>query len=149
MNEHTSSRKQEEDVIDTFVGPHPGEREHRYVVGSLHIVERIFLLVVAIMTVFAAGQLIVEVWKTGVVVLADILLMFLFTEVIAMAAVFYSARRATFIYPIFIAITALARLVVLQSKEMAPENIVFETGAILLLAIAAMILSRREMGRLG
>jgi protein PsiE len=47
-----------------------------------------------------------------------------------------------FIYPIFIAITALARLIVLQGKDMAPENIAFEAGAILLLAIAAVVIVR-------
>ena len=67
--------------------------------------------------------------------LADILLMFLYTEVIGMIAVFYGGKESPFVYPIFIAITALARLIVLQGKTMAPENIVFEAGAILLLAL--------------
>jgi protein PsiE len=68
--------------------------------------------------------------------------MFLYTEVIGMIAVFYTGRGSPFIYPIFIAITALARLIVLQGKDMAPENIAFEAGAILLLAIAAVVIVR-------
>ncbi len=51
-------------------------------------------------------------------------------------------QQSPFIYPIFIAITAVARLIVLQGKEMAPVNIVFEAGAILLLSIAALIITR-------
>ncbi|RPF72780.1 phosphate-starvation-inducible E [Aurantiacibacter spongiae] len=119
-----------------------GSRSTRYVLGGLRVVQRAFLALVALMTILAAYQLIVQMTHTGVVVLADILLMFLFAEVIAMTAVFYNEGQATFIYPIFIAITALARLVVLQSKDMAPENIVFETSAILLLALAALLLRR-------
>mgnify|MGYP001057604192 CR=1 FL=1 len=40
------------------------------------------------------------------------------------------------------AMTALARLIVLQGKDMAPENILFEAGAILLLSFAAVIIAR-------
>lgn len=106
------------------------------------LIERFLLLVVAVMTVTAAG---VEVWAVYLsrsIDLADILLMFLYTEVMGMIAVFYAGRGALFVYPIFIAITALARLIVLQGKDMAPENILFEAGAILLLAVAAVTLMR-------
>lgn len=108
--------------------------------NAFQVIERAFLIVVAVMTIVAAG---VEVWRVieaRSVDLADILLMFLYTEVIGMVAVFYTGRGSPFIYPIFIAITALARLIVLQGKDMAPENIVFEAGAILLLALGAVVL---------
>jgi protein PsiE len=70
--------------------------------------------------------------------------MFLYTEVMGMIAVFYTGKGSFFIYPIFIAITAIARLIVLQGKDMAPEKILFEAGAILLLAIAAFVLSNNR-----
>ncbi|MDT7933235.1 MAG: phosphate-starvation-inducible PsiE family protein [Sphingomonadaceae bacterium] len=104
--------------------------------------ERAFLALIALMTLAAAAFEMLRVWRQGEVVLADILLMFLYTEVIGMVAVFYSAKSSPFVYPIFIAITALARLIVLQGKNMAPENIVFEASAILLLAVAAVIIVR-------
>jgi protein PsiE len=63
-----------------------------------------------------------------------------------MIAVFYTGRGSPFVYPIFIAVTALARLIVLQGKDMAPENILFEAGAILLLAIAAVVIVRTGKG---
>ncbi len=113
------------------------------------LVERALLVVIAVMTMAAAGT---EVWRVilaQTVNLADILLMFLYTEVVGMIAVFYSGRGSPFVYPIFIAITALSRLIVLQGKNMAPENIVFEAGAILLLALAAMIILRTEGARSG
>ncbi len=108
--------------------------------------ERALLFVAAIMTFAAAGTEIVTVWERGTINLADILLMFLYTEVIGMIAVFYTGKGSFFIYPIFIAITAIARLIVLQGKDMAPENVLFEAGAILLLAFAALVLSRSARG---
>ena len=106
--------------------PKVSRDEEALVVGGFRLIERGLLIAMALMTVVAAAA---EVW--GVVGLrkidlADILLMFLYTEVIGMIAVFYTGRGSPFTYPIFIAITALSRLIVLQGKEMKPENIVFE-----------------------
>ncbi len=105
-------------------------------------VERLLLIVIAVMTLGAAGIEINRVILERSITLADILLMFLYTEVFAMIAAFYGARESPFVYPIFIAITALARLIVLQGKTMAPENIVFEASAILLLSLSAIIIIR-------
>jgi protein PsiE len=105
-------------------------------------IERSLLVVIAVMTLAAAAFEVQRVIMAQSVNLADILLMFLYTEVIGMIAVFYGGRESPFVYPIFIAITALARLIVLQGKAMAPENIVFEASAILLLSIAALIIAR-------
>lgn len=106
------------------------------------LAEHTLLIAIALMTLTAAGLELVRVVDAQVVNLADILLMFLYTEVLGMIAVFYSGNGSPFVYPIFIAITALARLIVLQGKTMAPENIVFEASAILLLAFAVMVLFR-------
>jgi len=64
-----------------------------------------------------------------------------------MAAVFYSDRQAFFVFPIFIAITALARLIVLQGKEMAPVSILYEAIAILVLTGAAVVITRLNQTR--
>ncbi len=109
-------------------------------------IERGLLMVAALMTIGAAGIEIVGVYRAQTVTLADILLIFLYTEVMGMIAVFYTGRGSPFVYPIFIAVTALARLIVLQGKDMAPENILFEAGAILLLAIAAVVIVRAGKG---
>lgn len=107
---------------------------------GFQLIERLLLIVVAVMTMAAAGHEVWGVYQSRSINLADILLMFLYTEVIGMTAVFYTGRGSPFVYPIFIAVTALARLIVLQGKEMAPENILFEAGSILLLGIAAVII---------
>lgn len=120
----------------------PSPVERALALNSFRIIERFLLLTIAAMTLGAAGFEIYRVVIDRTVNLADILLMFLYAEVIGMIAVFYGGRESPFVYPIFIAITALARLIVLQGKAMAPENIVFEAGAILLLALAAVIIAR-------
>lgn len=111
--------------------------------SAFRLVERALLITTAFLTLAAAGIELGNVFMMRTVTLADILLMFLYLEVIGMIAAFYRGSGGSpFIYPIFIAITALARLIVLQGKDMAPENIVFEAGAILLLSIAALIVLR-------
>lgn len=125
-------------AASSLSAPAPTSRGAR----AFTLVERGLLVVTALMTVAAAGVEIITVWENRTVGLADILLMFLYLEVIGMIAVFYQGEDSPFVYPIFIAMTALARLIVLQGKDMAPENIVFEAGAILLLAIAAAIVMR-------
>ena len=109
---------------------------------GFHLIERVLLVLVAIMTLGGVANELSKIWEAQQIELADILLMFIYTEVIAMVAVFYTGQSATFVFPIFIAITASARLIILQGKEMAPENIVFESSAILLLTIAAVVLIR-------
>lgn len=123
--------------------PQFGPTEGRIAVFGFGLIERVLLVVVAVMTLAAAVHEIRGLFASQTIGLADILLMFLYTEVIGMIAVFYTHRGSPFVYPIFIAITALARLIVLQGKNMAPENIVFEAGAILLLAVSTVILARR------
>ena len=106
------------------------------------LIEHGLLIIIALLTLGAVAREVNSVIILQTVSLADILLMFLYTEVIGMIAVFYTGRGSPFVYPIFIAITALARLIVLQGKEMAPQNILFEAAAIVLLAIGAVILAR-------
>ena len=109
---------------------------------GFRLIESALLVTIALMTLGAALIEMERIVELRTITLADILLMFLYTEVIGMVAVFYTRLGSPFIYPIFIAITALARLIVLQGKEMAPENIVFEAGAILLLALAIIVIDK-------
>lgn len=109
---------------------------------AFRFIERGLLFLIALLTLGAVALELIRVWQAQNVNLADILLMFLYTEVIGMVAAFYANAAVPVVYPIFIAITALARLIVLQGKEMAPQSIIFEASAILLLAVAATILIR-------
>lgn len=106
------------------------------------LIEQGLLLLAAIMALGAAGVEVLSVYQRGSIVLADILLMFLYTEVIAMIAVFYTGKGPSFVFPIFIAITAIARLIVLQGKDMDAQNVVYEASAILLLVVAALVMGK-------
>jgi len=128
-----------EEQIET---PDAGETEKSIVLSILKVIERGLLLVVVLMTLGGAAFEIHLVYQARTLNLADILLMFLYLEIIGMVAVFYADRASALVYPIFIAMTALARLIILQGKEMDPANIVFEAVAILILAIAAVLLIR-------
>lgn len=120
-----------------------GRTTENYVALNIfHLIERLLLIIIVLMTLGGVGFEVLDVYHAQTITLADILLMFLYLEVIGMAAVFYSDRRSFFVYPIFIAITALARLIVLQGKEMAPESILYEAIAILVLTGAAVVITR-------
>ena len=103
-------------------------------------IEKTILILIVLMTVGAVLIELATVWSNRTIEIADILLLFLYTEVISMVGSFYRSREIPVLYPLFIAITALSRLIVLQSKDMAPETILFESGAILILSLAAFAL---------
>jgi protein PsiE len=117
-----------------------GRGERLLALGLFHFIERLLLVVIVAMTLLAVAFEIVAIYRLGTILLADILLMFLYLEVIGMVSVYYARRNSVFVYPIFIAITAVGRLVVLQGKEMEPVNILIEAAAILLLSISALVI---------
>lgn len=124
------------------------EQTGRFSVGTLFVwFEKSILILILLLT---AGAVLIElnvVWQNQTIEIADILLLFLYTEVISMVGVFYRSQVIPVLYPIFISITALSRLIVLQSKEMAPETILYEASAILVLAVAAIALRIKPAGR--
>ena len=102
--------------------------------------EDFILSIIALMTLGAVGFELFDVYQRGTITLADLLLMFIYAEVLGMVAIYFRSHVLPVIYPLFIGITALARLIVLQGKESEPEQLIFEAGAILLLSIAALML---------
>ena len=141
-NNDTKSSNNTSDASEHLEGPDATDIEKSIALSIFHLIERTLLIIVVLMTVGAVAFEIHKIYRLSTISLADILLMFLYLEVIGMVAVFYSDRSSAFVYPIFIAITALARLIVLQGKDMAPENILYEAVSILILAIAAIALLR-------
>jgi protein PsiE len=108
------------------------------------IVERALLVIIGIATVFATGQEINGFFLARSVSLADLLLLFIYTEVLGMVAVFYRSNRIPITLPLFIAITALSRMIILQGKGSDPANLLYESGAILLLAIACFVIRQKS-----
>ena len=81
--------------------------------------------------------------------LADLLLMFLYLEVLAMVRVFWDQQSISITLPLLIAITALARFIILQGKEMDPSALVYEAVEIVLIEAAIVILRLRHSDKLG
>ena len=80
-------------------------------------------------------------FDSGRIRLADLLLLFIYLEVIGMAYAYYATHSVPVTLPVLIAITGITRLIILQGKEAEPSKLLFEAGAVLLLAVALAILS--------
>ena len=109
----------------------------------------ILLSVILICTVIAVGIEIKAMFDNQTVTLADLLLMFLYLEVLAMVRIFWDQQSISITLPLLIAITALARFIILQGKEMDPSGLVYEAVAIALIASAIVILRLRHSDKLG
>jgi len=108
----------------------------------IRLVENAFLIIIAIFTVVAMGQEVFSLISRGRVELQDLLLMFIYAEVLGMLAAFYASHRIPITIPLFIAMTALSRLIILQGKEGDPSSLLYESGAIVLISGACWIISR-------
>ena len=109
----------------------------------------ILMSIILISTVIAVGIEIKNMFLNQSVTLADLLLMFLYLEVLAMVRVFWDQQSISITLPLLIAITALARFIILQGKEMDPTALVYEAVAIVLIAAAIVILRLRHSDKLG
>ena len=109
----------------------------------------ILLTIILISTVIAVGIEIKKMFLNQTVTLADLLLMFLYLEVMAMVRVFWDEQSIRITLPLLIAITALSRFIILQGKEMDPSALVYESVAILLIAIAIVVMRLRHSKKLG
>jgi len=107
---------------------------------AIKLIEKILLVAIAIATIFATGQEIFSLIEARSVQLADLLLLFIYTEVLGMVGVFYKSNRIPITLPLFIAITALSRMIILQGKGSDPQNLIYESAAVLLLAISCLII---------
>ena len=112
---------------------------------TTEISEKGLLAVIGGLTMIAAGfdiyQMVVVNMK---IELADLFLLFIYAEIVGMVGVFYTSNRIPVTLPIIIAITALCRLIVLNSKDADPLILMAEAGAILLLSVAAYVMSMKD-----
>lgn len=109
---------------------------YKLIIGA----EKCILFFIALLTVFSVGAEMYTVVQNGKINLTDLLLMFIYAEVLGMVAAFYQFRKIPITLPIFIAITALCRLIILQGKGISTVDLIYEGGAVLLLAISTLII---------
>ena len=107
-------------------------------------IQLLTLIIILISTVIAISSELYQMFKIQRVTLADLLLLFLYLEVLAMVRVFWESQSIQITLPLFIAITALSRFIILQGKSINPEILVYEAGAILLIALSILVLRFRN-----
>ena len=106
--------------------------------------ERTILLLIALATLYAVGFEIFRIIGVREVNLSDLFLLFIYAEVLGMVATFYANNRIPVTLPLIIAMTALTRMIILQSKDLNAINIIYEASGILILAIAAYIMTLKD-----
>ena len=112
-------------------------------------IQLIALIIILISTVIAFGIEIIQMFENKKISLADLILLFLYLEVLAMVRVFWESQTIQITLPLFIAITALSRFIILQGKSINPEILLYEAGAIVLIALAILILRFRNSSLVG
>ena len=106
----------------------------------LALVENTVLLVIAIATVFALGNETLTMVRAMQVTLADLLLLFLYLEVLAMVGLYYHSGKLPVRFPLYIAMVALARYLILDMKTMDDWRMLAVTASILLLTMAVFLI---------
>ena len=112
--------------------------------SAVILAEQLILLAILAATLVAVAQEISDMVAAEKVALADLFMLFIFAEVLGMVGAFYNSQRIPVTLPIIIAMTALTRMIILQSKDLAPVNILFESAGILILALSAWVMSAKE-----
>ena len=115
-------------------------RVARYARYALAVVENLGLMVIAIATVVAGYQEVMVMVSNEKVTLADLLLMFLYLEVLAMVGLYYNSGKLPVRFPLYIAMIALARYVILDVKELDVWHLIGISASILLIAGAVLLI---------
>ena len=103
-------------------------------------VERAGLVLITLATIVAIGQELYAIYLQARVELHDILLLFIYLEILTMVALYFTSGKLPVRYPIYISIVAITRFIILGMKEMNALEIIYLAGAILLLTIASLVL---------
>jgi protein PsiE len=118
----------------------PESVANRYARVALTVIEQLGLLIIAVATVVAGYQEVMVMVDNARVTLADLLLMFLFLEVLTMVGLYYRSGKLPVRFPLYIALIALARYIILDVKEITELRMLAVAGAILLIAVAVLII---------
>ena len=112
--------------------------------SSIRNIQLVAVIVVLISTIIAFFLEMKEMYDNKDITLADLLLMFIYIEVIGLVRSYWETQSVRITYPLIIAITALARFIILQDKESDPVNLIYISLAILIVAIATVIIRFRN-----
>lgn len=102
-------------------------------------VEELLLVFIAIATVYATCHEIYIMWRNSVVTVADLLLLFLYLEVLSMVKHYIGSGKLPVRYPLYIGIVALARYMVLEIKELDAYRLMAIAASVLIMALAVLV----------
>ena len=112
--------------------------------AAIRNIQLVAVVIVLVSTIIAFLLEIMKMYETQMITLADLLLMFIYIEVIGLVRSYWESRAVRVIYPLVIAITALARYIILQDKDSDPANLIYLAFAILIISIATVIIRFRR-----
>lgn len=107
---------------------------------SLDLLQLLGLVVIALATIIAFAIEIGVMIENRAVTLADLLLMFIYLEVLAMVGIYLKSGKLPIRIPLYIAIIALARFIVLDMKAMEGWQLLVVSGAALILALTILVI---------
>ncbi|WP_024850296.1 phosphate-starvation-inducible protein PsiE [Hydrogenovibrio kuenenii] len=107
---------------------------------GIRMTEVIGLIIIAIATVIAGANEVISMVQAMKVTLADLLLMFLYLEVLAMVAIYLDSGKLPIRFPLYIAIIALARYLILDMKNLGSMEIIAISGTMVLIALTVIII---------
>ena len=113
--------------------------KNKAVHSLLHYIEQLGLLIILIATIVAVGQEVMLMINHGKVDLKDLLLLFIYLEIIAMIQIYYEQHRLPIRFPIYIAIVALARYIILDSKSLGEGRLIEIGATIMILTVSVLI----------
>jgi protein PsiE len=116
------------------------QRPDGVVMRSLYFVEWAGLLLISLATLVAIGQETLLMIERGAVILPDILLLFIYLEILTMVGLYFTSGKLPVRYPIYIAMVAIARFIIIGMKDMDGWNTVALSAAILVLALAVLVI---------
>jgi protein PsiE len=112
----------------------------RLALNALSVFEAIGLIVITLATLVAGAVEVKTMINAGTVTLSDLLLLFLYLEIFAMVGVYFQSGQLPVRFPIYIAIVALARYLVLDMKSLDVWRMLGVTASMLLLAFAVLVI---------
>ncbi len=119
---------------------HTFDRVRKFFSSGLDLVEYAGLLVIAFATTIAMYQEAMVMVESKRVALADLLLMFLYLEVLAMIGQYFRSGQLPVRFPLYIGMVALARYLILDLKEMSEWRMLAVAAAIFLLTVAVLVI---------
>ena len=111
---------------------------------AIRNIQLVAVVAVLIATIIAFFVELTFMYETRTVGLADLLLMFIYIEVLGLVRSYWETRSVRITYPLVIAITALARFIILQEKNSDPANLIYIALAILIVSLATVVVRFRN-----